>query len=235
MTTPNIVDRATWLDARLAHLADEKEFTRRRDELSRQRRALPWVEVDAANRFDSATGPLTLAELFDGRGQLIVYHFMLGPGWEEGCPSCSFWADGYDGTEAHLAARDTTLVAVSRGSLSEIEAYKDRMGWSFPWYSSSGSDFNFDIGVSFRSEELADGSASYNYGTSAAHGDEMPGISVFNRTDDGRVFLSYQTFARGLDMLNATYHMLDLTPKGRDEDDLAFTMAWLRRHDAYDG
>jgi predicted dithiol-disulfide oxidoreductase (DUF899 family) len=234
MTPPNIVDQATWLDARLAHLADEKEFTRRRDELSRQRRELPWVEVDADYRFDSAEGELTLAELFDGRSQLVVYHFMLGPSWDEGCPACSFWADGYDGTDVHLAARDTTLVAVSRGSLSEIGSYKARMGWLFPWYSSSGSDFNFDMGVSFRAEDLADGSAKYNFGTSPAHGDEMPGISVFSRDEDGRVFLSYQTFARGLDMLNGAYHMLDLTPKGRDEEQLDFSMSWLRRHDGYD-
>lgn len=234
MNTPNIVDRASWLDARLAHLTDEKEFTRRRDELSRQRRALPWVEVDADYRFESDDGPRTLSDLFEGRSQLLVYHFMLGPGWDEGCPSCSFWADGYDGTVAHLAARDTTLVAVSRGSLAEIESYKTRMGWSFPWYSSSGSDFNFDMGVSFRAEDMADGTARYNFGTSPVHGDEMPGISVFNRTDEGSVLLSYQTFARGLDMLNGTYHMLDLTPKGRDEAQLDFSMGWLRRHDAYD-
>ncbi len=233
MTAPNIVDRATWLEARLTHLADEKEFTRRRDELSRQRRELPWVEVDAGYHFDSSEGRSTLAELFDGRSQLVMYHFMLGPGWDEGCPACSFWADGFNGTEVHLAARDTTLVAVSRGALSEIGSYKSRMGWTFPWYSSSGSDFNFDMGASLPAEDLADGSASYNFGTSPAHGDEMAGISVFNRGDDGRVFLSYQTFARGLDMLNATYHMLDLTPKGRDEDHLDFSMGWLRRHDAY--
>lgn len=234
MSSPNIVDRGTWLDARLAHLEAEKEFTRRRDELSRQRRELPWVEIEGDYRFESVDGTRTLAELFDGRRQLIVYHFMLGPGWDEGCPSCSFWADGYDGTGVHLAARDTTLVAVSRGSLAEIESYRARMGWSFPWYSASGSDFNFDMGVSFRADELAQGTARYNFDTSPAHGDEMPGISVFSRTDDDRVFLSYQTFARGLDMLNSAYHMLDLTPKGRDEDELDFSMAWLRRHDSYD-
>jgi predicted dithiol-disulfide oxidoreductase (DUF899 family) len=233
-TTPNIVDRATWLDARLTHLAAEKEFTRRRDELSRQRRELPWVEVDAGYVFDATDRSRTLRDLFDGRGQLLMYHFMLGPGWEEGCPSCSFWADGFNGTDRHLAARDTTLVAVSRGSLDEITAYKTRMGWSFPWYSSNGSDFNVDMGVSFGADDMAAGTARYNLGTVPAPGDEMAGISIFNRTDDGRVFLSYQTFARGLDMLNATYHMLDLTPKGRDEDHLDFSMGWLRRHDAYD-
>ncbi len=234
MTSPNIVDRATWLEARRSHLAAEKEFTLRRDELSRQRRSLPWVEIDAGYEFESAEGAHTLADLFEGRSQLVMNHFMLGPGWEEGCPSCSFWADGYDGTGMHLAARDTTLVAVSRGSVDEINSYKARMGWSFPWYSSSGSSFNFDMGVSFTADDMTRDAASYNFGTSPAHGDEMPGISVFNRTDDDRVFLSYQTFARGLDMLNATYHMLDLTPKGRDEGELDFSMAWLRRHDSYD-
>jgi predicted dithiol-disulfide oxidoreductase (DUF899 family) len=233
-TAPHIVDRATWLDARLTHLAAEKEFTHQRDELSRQRRDLPWVEVDASYVFDGPDGSPTLRDLFDGRSQLLMYHFMLGPGWDEGCPACSFWADGFNGTDTHLAARDTTLVAVSRGTLDEITTYKTRMGWSFPWYSSNGSDFNVDMGVSFRADDIANGTARYNLGTMPAHGDEMPGISIFNRTDDGRVFLSYQTFARGLDMLNASYHMLDLTPKGRDEDHLDFSMGWLRRHDAYD-
>ncbi len=234
MTNPRIVDRDTWLEARLAHLADEKAFTRRRDELSRQRRELPWVEVDAGYRFESDDGARTLADLFDGRSQLLMYHFMFGPGWDEGCPSCSFWADNYNGTEMHLAARDTTLVAVSRAPLDELNAYKARMGWTFPWYSSAGSTFNFDMGVSFSEEDLA-ADKRYNFGTQPAFGEETPGVSVFNRTHDGRVFLSYQAFSRGLDMLNATYHLLDLTPKGRDEDDLEYTMAWLRRHDAYDG
>ncbi|NND76283.1 MAG: DUF899 domain-containing protein [Ilumatobacter sp.] len=232
-TTPTIVDHDAWLEARLAHLADEKTFTRQRDELSRQRRQLPWTEVDATYRFETDEGTTTLAELFDGRGQLLMYHFMFGPGWEEGCPSCSFWADTYDGTQMHLAARDTTLVAVSLAPLDELNAYKARMGWTFPWYSSEGSTFNFDMGVSFTTDDIAAGK-KYNFGTQAAFGEETPGISVFNRTDDGRVFLSYQTFSRGLDMLNSTYHHLDLTPKGRDEDGLGYSMEWLRRHDAYD-
>ena len=234
-TTPTIVDRAEWIEARLAHLADEKEFTRRRDELSRQRRALPWVEVNADYTFESRDGERTLAELFDGRSQLLMYHFMLGPGWEEGCPSCSFWADNYNGTDMHLAARDTTLVAASRSPLDEIEAYKSRMEWTFPWYSALGSDFNYDMGVSYSPADIAAGDALYNFGTQPAFGEELPGISVFNRTDDGRICLSYQTFSRVLDMLNATYHLLDLTPKGRDEENLDFSMGWLRRHDAYGG
>jgi predicted dithiol-disulfide oxidoreductase (DUF899 family) len=231
---PTIVDQDAWLDARLAHLAEEKEFTRQRDELSRRRRELPWVEVDASYRFESADGVRTLAELFDGHSQLLVYHFMLGPGWDEGCPSCSFWADNYDGTDMHLAARDTELVAVSRAPIDEIERYRSRMGWTFAWYSSSANTFNYDLGVSFTADDIAAGSARYNFGTQPAFAEELPGLSVFNRTDDGRVYLSYQTFSRGLDMLNTTYHMLDLTPKGRDEDDLDFSMAWLRRHDTYD-
>jgi predicted dithiol-disulfide oxidoreductase (DUF899 family) len=233
-TPPNVVDQATWQAARLDHLAAEKEFTRQRDELSRRRRELPWVEIHDAYTFRDDAGVHTLTELFDGRSQLLIYHFMLGPGWDEGCPSCSFWADNYNGTDMHLAARDTTLVTVSRAPIGEINAYRDRMAWTFPWYSSADSTFNFDMGVSFRPEEVADGSGQYNFGTLPAFGEELPGISVFNRADDGRVFLSYQTFARGLDMLNGTYHLLDLTPKGRDEDDLDFSMAWLRRHDAYD-
>lgn len=231
---PAVVDHATWLRARLEHLADEKDFTRRRDELARKRRELPWVEIDTDYRFQSDDGDRTLAELFEGRRQLVMYHFMFGPGWVEGCPSCSFWADNYDGTLPHLAARDTQLAAVSIAPLDEIDAYKTRMGWTFPWYSSAGSTFNHDMRVSFSPDEVADGTARYNFGTQPAYGEEMHGLSVFNRTDDDRVFLSYQAFSRGLDMLNGTYHHLDLTPLGRNEDDLEWSMAWLRRHDAYD-
>ena len=232
-TSPKVVDREQWLAARLAHLREEKEFTRKRDELSRQRRQLPWLEVTDDYRFEGPDGERTLADLFDGRGQLLMYHFMLGPDWDEGCPSCSFWADNYNGTEVHLAARDTTLVAVSRAGLADIERYRKRMGWGFPWYSSAGSSFNYDMGVSFTPEQIEAGEQLYNYRTQAAFADESPGISVFATSDDGRVFLTYQTFARGLDMLNSTYHMLDLTPKGRDEQDLPYGMAWLHRHDQY--
>ena len=171
--------------------------------------------------------------MFEGRGQLLVNHFMFGPGWEEGCPSCSFWADNYSGTEMHLAARDTTLVAVSLRHLPELQAYQSRMGWSFPWYSSSTNSFNHDLGVSFTPEQMASGEKLYNYGTLQPFADESPGMSIFARSDDDRVFLTYQTFSRGLDMLNGTYHMLDLTPKGRDEQDLPYGMAWLHRHDQY--
>lgn len=226
-------DRAQWNEARLQHLEAEKAFTRQRDELNRKRRALPWLEISENYTFAGPNGPLSLAEMFDGRQQLLVYHFMFGPDWDEGCPSCSFWADNYNGTTMHLAARDTTLVAISSAPTSMIDAYRTRMGWDFPWYSSEGSTFNNDMGVSFTDEQVADGAPLYNHGTLAPHGGEMPGISVFARSGDGRIFLTYQTFARGLDMLNGTYHLLDLTPKGRDEADLPWTMAWLRRNDQY--
>ncbi|MGH1488539.1 MAG: DUF899 domain-containing protein [Acidimicrobiales bacterium] len=231
---PTVVGREEWMAARVAHLEAEKAFTRQRDELSEQRRRLPWLEITADYQFEGPDGQRSLAELFEGRSQLLVNHFMLGPGWDEGCPSCSFWADNYSGTEMHLAARDTTLIAISRGSLEEIERYRTRMGWSFPWYSSAGSSFNYDMGASFTEQQMADGAKLYNYETIAPFADESPGISIFARSDDGRVFLTYQTFARGLDMLNGTYHMLDLTPKGRDEGDLPYGMAWLRRHDQYE-
>lgn len=229
-----VVDRDEWRAARLAHLQREKEFTRRRDELSRERRELPWLEVADDYRFDGPDGERGLADLFDGRGQLAVYHFMFGPGWGEGCPSCSFWADNFEGIAVHLAHRDTTLVAISRAPLDEIEAYRKRMGWtSFPWLSSAGSDFNFDFGVSFTAEQVESGERLYNFGTQAFGGEEAPGVSVFRLAADGRVFLTYQAFSRGLDMLNGAYHWLDLTSKGRDEDGLAYSMEWLHRHDAY--
>ncbi|MGI9623381.1 MAG: DUF899 domain-containing protein [Acidimicrobiales bacterium] len=229
---PTIVDREGWIAARLELMDREKAFTRQREELSETRRGLPWLEITQDYRFEGPDGEAELGELFDGRSQLLVYHFMLGPGWDEGCPSCSFWADNYNGTEIHLRARDTNLVAVSRAPLSEIEQYRTRMEWGFPWYSSNNSSFNYDMGVSFTEESIAAGEMAYNFGTQPAHGDESAGISIFAKHGD-RIFLTYQTFARGLDMLNGTYHMLDLTPKGRDEDDLPWTMAWLRRHDSY--
>ncbi len=228
-----VVDREQWTAARMAHLEEEKEFTRRRDELSRSRRELPWLEITEDYRFEGPDGEVGLADLFEGRSQLLVNHFMMGPGWEEGCPSCSFWADNYSGTEVHLAARDTTLIAISRAPLADIEAYRARMGWGFPWYSSENSSFNFDFAVSFTQEQIDSGEPLYNYGTQQAFGEESPGMSIFAKSPDGRVFLTYQTFARGLDNLNGAYHMLDLMPKGRDEQDLPYGMAWLHRHDQY--
>lgn len=235
MPTHRIVSREEWLEARKEHLAREKAFTRQRDELSRERRALPWVRVEKDYVFQGPNGPESLGDLFDGRGQLLVQHFMYGPDWEEGCPSCSFWADGYDGFIVHLAQRDVTMVAVSRAPLDKLDAYKRRMGWRFTWVSSLGSDFNRDFQVSFSPEEMASGEMTYNYETRGFPADEAPGVSVFARNEAGEIFHTYSCYARGLDMLNGAYHYLDLVPKGRDEDDLPHSMAWVRRHDQYEG
>jgi predicted dithiol-disulfide oxidoreductase (DUF899 family) len=230
---PNVVAHAQWLAARTEFLAKEKEFTRLRDELSRQRRALPWEKVEKRYEFDSTNGKATLADLFDGRSQLIVYHFMLAPGWQEGCQSCSFWADHFDGSTVHLANRDTTLAVISRAPLGEIEAFKKRMGWKFQWVSSFASDFNFDYHVSFTPAQRSNGKVYYNYVTDEFPPDEGPGVSVFARDAAGEVFHTYSSYGRGLDILNGTYNMLDLVPKGRDENGLAFSMSWVRHHDRY--
>ncbi len=234
MTNQTIVTREQWLKARKALLDKEKAFTRQRDELSRARRSLPWVKVDKPYAFDTEGSKKTLAELFAGRSQLLIYHFMFGPDWEQGCPSCSFWADNYNGIDIHLKHRDTTLLAVSRAPLDKLQAYKRRMGWSFEWVSSHGSDFNYDYQASFTPEEMASGEMTYNFSRKKFPSDEAPGVSVFYRNDDGEVFHTYSCYSRGLDILNGAYHMLDLTPKGRDEDALSYPMAWLRRHDLYD-
>jgi predicted dithiol-disulfide oxidoreductase (DUF899 family) len=230
--TPPIVDRATWLEARRELLDAEKALTRQRDELAARRRRQPWVRVETDYTFDTPEGPRRLADLFEGRPQLVVYHFMLGPDWQEGCPSCSFWADGYDGLTAHLAARDTTLVAVSRAPVAAIEAYRERMGWSFTWVSSLDNEFNMDLGVSFPEGHRDD--RTYNFVPIADPPEELPGLSVFFRDDVGGIFHTYSCYARGLDPFNAAYQILDLTPMGRHEDDLEWSMAWLRRHDQYD-
>jgi predicted dithiol-disulfide oxidoreductase (DUF899 family) len=234
MTEHEIVDGAQWLQARRELLQKEKAFTRARDELSAARRALPWERVEKDYAFDTPGGRKSLADLFDGRGQLVVYHFMLGPDWEEGCKSCSFWADNFNGIDVHLKHRDVTFLAVSRAPLGKIEAYRRRMGWAFTWVSSFGSDFNFDYQVSFPPEALAAGEAFYNYATVKNTMSELAGISVFFRDEAGAVFHTYSCYARGLDMLNGAYHYLDLTPKGRDEAVLPHTAAWLRRHDQYE-
>jgi predicted dithiol-disulfide oxidoreductase (DUF899 family) len=228
-----VVSRDAWVEARKTHLEHEKEFTRQRDELSRERRQLPWLEINQDYSFEGPEGMRSLGELFGGRSQLIVYHFMLGPDWDEGCVSCSFWADNFNGVDVHLAHRDATFVVVSRAPLQKIESYKRRMDWSFAWLSSSESTFNLDMGVSHSPDDVGEDELNYNFGTQRFGGDEAPGVSVFLRDDDGRIFLTYQTFARGLDMVNGAYHFLDLTPNGRDEDELPWTMAWLSRHDAY--
>ncbi len=233
-TNHEVVSQETWIEARKALLAKEKDATRRRDELSRERRELPWVKVDKRYSFDTPEGKKTLGELFDGRNQLLVYHFMLGPGWGEGCKSCSFLADHMDGSLVHLAERDVTLAVVSRAPLPEIEAFKKRMGWRFKWVSSYGSDFNFDYHVSFTKEEMRKGEVYYNYDTRMFPSDEAPGASVFYKANSGDVFHTYSAYARGLDMLLGAYNYLDLTPKGRDEDGLAFTMSWIRHHDRYE-
>lgn len=220
------------LAARLALLAKEKELNRLRDELAAERRRLPWVRLERNYEFDGPEGRLSLLDLFRDRSQLLVYHFMLGPGWVEGCPSCSFWADSFDGTQVHLANRDAALVAVSRAPFAEIEAYRQRMGWSFRWVSSAPGDFNFDFGVSSTPERRAAG-GECNFRHVDEPMEESPGLSVFARDEAGQVFHTYSAYSRGLDPINSGYQLLDLTPKGRDEQDLPWTMAWLQRHDAY--
>ncbi len=233
MRSHEVVSREKWLAARRAHLAREKEFTRLRDELARERRALPWLRVEKDYGFDTERGKRTLAELFGARSQLLVYHFMFGPEQEEPCKSCSFWADGYDRSVVHLAHRDVALVTVSRSPLPRLRAVKARMGWSFEWVSSGGSDFNRDFGVHFSEAELARGARLYNFGTIAFGMADAPGVSVFYRDPEGAVFHTYSCYARGLDALNGAYQLLDLVPKGRDEDALARPMAWLRHRDRY--
>jgi predicted dithiol-disulfide oxidoreductase (DUF899 family) len=233
MVNPNVVSPSEWLTARKDLLRKEKEFSRLRDELSRERRALPWERVEKNYVFDGPKGKETLADLFGKRSQLIVYHFMLGPGWKEGCPSCSYLADTFDGSTIHLAHRDVSFVAISRGTLPEIEAFKKRMGWQFKWVSSFGSDFNHDYHVSFSNQEKAAGKVYYNYEMTEFPSEELPGASVFYKNAAGDIFHTYSTFARGLDPMVGTYNWLDIAPKGRDEDGLAFSMAWVRHHDKY--
>jgi predicted dithiol-disulfide oxidoreductase (DUF899 family) len=232
---PAVVNAGEWLAERKELLRKEKEFTRLRDELSRQRRALPWERVEKQYEFETPQGRQTLADLFGGRRQLIVYHFMFGPGWKEGCPSCSFLADTFDGCAVHLAQRDVTFMVISRATLPEIEAFKKRMGWRFPWVSSFGSDFNYDYQASFSKEQRAAGPVYYNYERAEFPSEEGPGASVFYKNEAGEIFHTYSCYARGLDAMVGTYNWLDLAPKGRDEDGLAFTMAWVRHHDKYEG
>ena len=228
-----IVSQADWLVARKRLLSREKEFTRLRDQLSAERRELPWVRVEKEYVFDGPAGKETLADLFEGRSQLMVYHFMFGPGWEQGCPSCSFVSDHIDGANWHLPHRDVTLLAVSRAPLPEIEAFRKRMGWRFKWVSSYGNDFNRDYHVSFTPDEMAKGKVYYNYEDTEFSSEEAPGISIFYRDPSGAIFHTYSAYARGLDMLIGAYNYLDLAPKGRDEAALPWTMAWVRHHDRY--
>jgi len=230
-----VVSTDEWLEARKQLLIQEKEFTRLRDQLSGQRRELPWVKVEKNYVFEGPSGKTTLAELFEGRSQLIIYHFMFGPDWEAGCPHCSFWADNFDAIIVHLKQRDVTMIAVSRAPLQKLTEFKKRMGWSFKWVSSFDSDFNFDFHVSFTPEQLARKEVFYNF---KIHDDvgssEREGVSVFYKDPTGSVFHTYATYERGIDMLNTAYHYLDLVPKGRDEAGLDFTQAWVRYHDKYD-
>lgn len=233
MTKHKTGTQKEWLAARLELLEAEKELTRRSDAVARQRRALPWVRVDKSYTFDAPGGTRTLAELFEDRSQLLVQHFMLGPGWEEGCPSCSFMADHTDGMALHLANRDVTFVAISRAPLDEIERFRRRMGWRFTWVSSSGSDFNHDFHVSFTPEEEAEGKVYYNFREQPYEIEELPGISVFAKDDAGEVFHTYSTYRRGVEAMMGTYRLLDLAPKGRDERDVPHKMEWVRHHDRY--
>ena len=231
---PDIVSREDWLKARRAHLEDEKAFTRARDALAARRRELPWVRIEKDYLFTTPNGTVGLNDLFGAKKQLIVKHFMFGPDWDQGCPSCSFWADGYSGLEEHLAHRDTAFVAVSNTGLDRIDGYRKQMGWTFPWVSSLGSDFNRDFHVTFTKDELDSGTAVYNYAQKRFPSTEAPGLSVFYRPDDDTIVHTYSTYSRGLDMMNSAYHLLDLTPMGRHEDGLDYPMAWLRRRGQYD-
>jgi predicted dithiol-disulfide oxidoreductase (DUF899 family) len=231
-----IVSREEWLAARRAHLANEKEFTRRRDRLNAERRDLPWVKVEKEYVFDTPDGEKLLADLFDGRSQLIVHHFMLGPGWGAGCIGCSFAADHIEGTRVHLEHHDVGIVRVSRAPLAEIEAYNRRMGWTVPWVSSYGNDFNFDFHVSFRKDEIAKGEAYYNFAKRDVRSEELSGLSVFYQNAAGDVFHTYSTYARGDELVDSTYMLLDMTPKGRNETGPNHNlMDWVHRHDEYEG
>jgi len=229
-----VVSSERWLSERKTLLAREKELMRLHDQVARERRALPWERVEKDYAFDTAEGRRTLSELFDGRRQLLVQHFMLGPGWEQGCPSCSFMADHTDGMNVHLAQRDITLVAISRAPLAEIEPFRQRMGWRFRWVSSHGSDFNYDFNVSFTPEERAKGGVSYNYVMQSFPQEEAPGISVFYKDDAGQIFHTYSTYGRGVEVMMGAYYMMDLTPEGRGERDVQHKMEWVRHHDRYE-
>jgi predicted dithiol-disulfide oxidoreductase (DUF899 family) len=235
MESHKVVSQDEWVRARKEFLAKEKEFTRLRDQLSQQRRELPWVKVDKEYSFDGPQGKETLSELFNGRSQLLVYHFMFHPSWNEGCKSCSFWADNFNGAITHLKQRDVTMLAISRAPLAQLEAFKKRMGWTFKWVSSFGNEFNRDYHVSFTPEEMERGDTYYNYESRKFPQEEAPGVSVFYKDTKGNIFHTYSCYARGLDMLNGAYHHLDLVPKGRDEAGLSYPQAWVQHHDKYDG
>jgi predicted dithiol-disulfide oxidoreductase (DUF899 family) len=233
MEKHRVVSHEDWIAARKEFLAKEKEFTHLRDQLNRQRREMPWERVEKSYVFDAPEGRVSLGDLFAGKSQLVVYHFMFDPSWDAGGKSCSFWADNYNPIIVHLNHRDANLVAISRAPLAKLQAYRKRMGWTFRWVSSAENDFNLDYQVSSTPDQIAKGERYYNYRASKATG-EMPGMSVFNKDADGNVFHTYSTYERGLDMLNGAYHILDLLPKGRGEQGLQFTQSWVRRRDEYE-
>jgi predicted dithiol-disulfide oxidoreductase (DUF899 family) len=234
MTDHPVVSRAQWLEQRKTLLAREKAFTRERDALSAARRALPWVRIDTDYVFDGADGPVSLTDLFGPHSQLVVYHFMFGRDWEDGCVSCSFWADNFNGIEPHLNARDIAFAAISRGPLDRILPFKRRMGWDFPWVSSANNTFSKDFQVSFAEDRDTSEPVTYNYRETVMPMNEMPGVSVFARGGDGTLYHTYSTYGRGLDILNGAYNYIDLTPKGRDEPTEGNPMAWVRHHDRYE-
>jgi predicted dithiol-disulfide oxidoreductase (DUF899 family) len=232
MTAYAVVSKGEWIEARKRFLAKEKEFTKIRDQLSAERRALPWLRIDKEYTFDGPNGRETLAQLFGDRSQLMIYHFMFAPEWEVGCKSCSFWADSFNGITAHLRQRDVAFAAASRAPLAKLQAFAKRLGWTFKWVSSYGSDFNYDFEVSFKPGDA--GRATYNFAKVQDDSSDMPGISVFAKDESGAVFRTYSTYGRGIDMMNTAYQYLDLVPKGRDEDHLPFTMEWVKLRDLYD-
>jgi len=229
-----VVSHNEWLAARTEFLKKEKEFSRQRDALSKQRRELPWEKVEKNYVFDGPNGKVSLADLFENRSQLIVYHFMFGPNWSEGCPSCSYLGDHFDGPASHLNARDVSFAVISRAPLEQLQAFQKRMGWKFRWVSSNSSDFNFDYHVSFKPEDRVDGKVPYNYAMTNFPSEEGPGASAFFKDAAGNIFHTYSTFGRGLDIFIGAYNFLDVAPKGRDEEGLAHSMAWVQHHDKYE-
>lgn len=234
MTTHSVVSQQQWLAARRALLAKEKALTRQQDALTRERRELPWVRVEKDYVFTTPDGTKTLGELFGDKSQLMVYHFMFAPEWTEGCQSCSMATDTMNGNISHLGARDVAFTLVSRAPMEKIEEYRRRMGWTAPWVSSGASEFNRDFSVTFLEEELSETSKAYNFGTSRPYGQEMHGLSVFIKDEEGAIYHTYSTYGRGAEPLLAVYAMLDMVPKGRDEDALPYPMAWVKRHDQYE-
>ena len=228
-----VVPPKEWFAARKKLLVKEKQFSKLRDKMNAERRKLPWVKVEKEYVFDGPMGKVSLADLFCGRSQLIIYHFMFGPGWGDGCPHCSFWADHYDSLQHHLGQRDTALAVTSRAPWKEIAPFKKRMGWKFKWVSSSGTDFNFDFNVSFTPEQIKKGTAIYNFAPLDMDIDEREGVSAFYRDKNGDIYRTYSAYARGIDLMNTTYNFLDLTAKGRDENPEA-RQDWVRYHDKYE-